>query len=128
MRHVLTNVVGARDETDVEASERTLKDGELLLLCSDGLHGSVDDATLGSILARGGAVEKLAEQLVVAALDRNATDNVTALIVRNDSGPAGPATGGPPPESAGRPAHAVPSPLVALSRHRRTAIMNGGTS
>jgi serine/threonine protein phosphatase PrpC len=110
MRHVLTNVVGARDETDVEASERTLKDGELLLLCSDGLHGSVDDATLGSILARGGAVEKLAEQLVVAALDRNATDNVTALLVRNDPGPAGPATGGPPPDPPPDPPTQFPRP------------------
>jgi protein phosphatase len=110
MRHVLTNVVGARDETDVEASERVLKEGELLLLCSDGLHGAVDDATLESILAGGGAVEKLAEQLVVAALDRNATDNVTALLVRNDAAPAGPANGGPPPDPPPDPPTPFPRP------------------
>ena len=81
MRHVLTNVVGARDDTDVEIGERRLEAGETLLLCSDGLHGTLDDMTLQIILAAGGPVEELAERLVVAALDRNATDNVTALLV-----------------------------------------------
>jgi serine/threonine protein phosphatase PrpC len=81
MRHVLTNVVGARDDTDVEVGERPLKAGDTLLLCSDGLHGTLDDTTLQIILAAGGPVEELAERLVVAALDRNASDNVTALLV-----------------------------------------------
>ena len=36
MRHVLTNVVGARDDTEVEVGERSFKSGQTLLLCSDG--------------------------------------------------------------------------------------------
>jgi serine/threonine protein phosphatase PrpC len=80
MRHVLTSVVGARDETDVEIGECALRGGETLLLCSDGLHGTLDDLTIELILAGGGTVEQMAERLVVAALDRNANDNVTALL------------------------------------------------
>jgi PPM family protein phosphatase len=81
MRHVLTNVVGARDETEVEIGECALRGGETLLLCSDGLHGTLDALTIELLLAGGGRVEELAERLVVAALDRNASDNVTALLV-----------------------------------------------
>jgi protein phosphatase len=86
MRHVLTNVIGARDETDVEVGERRLESGETLLFCSDGLHGTLDDTTMQIILERGGPVQEVAEQLIDAALDRNASDNVTALLVRYDVG------------------------------------------
>jgi protein phosphatase len=86
MRHVLTNVIGARDETDVEVGERRLESGETLLFCSDGLHGTLDDTTIQIILERGGPVQEVAEQLINAALDRNASDNVTALLVRYDVG------------------------------------------
>jgi PPM family protein phosphatase len=82
MRHVLTNVVGARDETDVEIGERTLADGDLLLLSSDGLHGTIGDAGLRAAVAAGGDVKEIAERLVNAALEQNATDNVTAVVVR----------------------------------------------
>jgi protein phosphatase len=88
MRHVLTNVVGARDETEVEIGERTLQPGEILLLCSDGLHGTLDDEAMQQIVAGAGDVPELAERLVAAALERNASDNVTALLVRYTSDPA----------------------------------------
>jgi protein phosphatase len=87
MRHVLTNVVGARDETEVEIGERALESGEILLLCSDGLHGTLDDATMQLIVGGEGDVSDMAERLVAEALDRNASDNVTALLVRYTSDP-----------------------------------------
>jgi serine/threonine protein phosphatase PrpC len=82
MRHVLTNVIGARDETEVEVGECPLRRGDTLLLCTDGLHGTLDDATLQLIMAAGGTAEELAGRLVGAALERQASDNVTAVIVR----------------------------------------------
>ena len=88
MRHVLTNVVGARDETDVEVGERVLQSGEMLLLCSDGLHGTLDDEMMQEIVTAGADVAEIAENLIAAALDRNASDNVTALLVRYASDPA----------------------------------------
>jgi PPM family protein phosphatase len=87
MRHVLTNVVGARDETEVEIGERALESGEILLLCSDGLHGTLDDATMQLIVGGGGDVADMAERLIAEALDRNASDNVTALLVRYTADP-----------------------------------------
>jgi len=82
MRHVLTNVVGARDETEVEVVERQMHEGDTLLLCSDGLYGMLDDDALRAIVAQSGPVEQVAERLIVAALEKAATDNITALVVR----------------------------------------------
>jgi PPM family protein phosphatase len=82
MRHVLTNVVGARDDTEVEVGERSIAAGDTLLLCSDGLYGSMDDATLQILLASSDKLEDIAERLVQTALERNGTDNITAVIVK----------------------------------------------
>lgn len=82
MRHVLTSVLGARNDVDVHVSEHDLRSGDLVLLCSDGLHGAVDDATLVQIATSEVDVDLAARNLVDAALDMGSRDNVTALLVR----------------------------------------------
>ncbi|MEO8070179.1 MAG: protein phosphatase 2C domain-containing protein [Acidobacteriota bacterium] len=85
MRHVLTNVLGAREHLDVEVGERPLTPGETLLFCSDGLHGTLDDAMLAHVLASGRPVDVVAEALLERALAGDASDNITALVVRFDA-------------------------------------------
>jgi protein phosphatase len=80
MRHVLTNVLGARDTTDIHVQERPLAAGDLFLLCTDGLHGSLDDQAIHALLAPHAALERTAEGLVRAAVERGSRDNVTALV------------------------------------------------
>ena len=86
MRHVLTNAIGAREETEVEIGERTLGDGEVLLHCSDGLSGGVDDETLAGIMGSMDSMESgvavAAQQLLDAALERGGHDDITALLLR----------------------------------------------
>jgi serine/threonine protein phosphatase PrpC len=82
MRHVLTNVLGAREDTEVEVGERPLASGEQLLLCSDGLYGGLDDASMQILLAGPGKLDELGERLVATSLERGGTDNITAVLVR----------------------------------------------
>lgn len=82
MRHVLTNVVGAREEVEVQIGERTLTDGEVLMLCSDGLHGEITDDQVREILSAETEVVAAADRLIAAVLEQAARDNVTALVVR----------------------------------------------
>lgn len=82
MRHVLTNVVGARDETEIEVGERPVAAGDSLLLCTDGLYGALDDATLQILLADPGPLPDTVQRIVATALERNGSDNITALVVR----------------------------------------------
>jgi serine/threonine protein phosphatase PrpC len=82
MRHVLTNVVGARDDTEVEVGERALASGDMLLLCSDGLYGGLDDASLQLLMATPGKLEEITERLVQTSLERNGSDNITAVTIK----------------------------------------------
>jgi protein phosphatase len=84
MRHVLTNVLGAREEVDVHVSEHDLSGGEMILLCSDGLHGVLDDGTLQMMLSAGGTPVEIVPQLIETALARGAKDNITAVLARYD--------------------------------------------
>jgi serine/threonine protein phosphatase PrpC len=83
MRHVLTNVVGALDTLEFNLIERTLQADEVLLLCSDGLHGPVDDAAIGAALLEEPSIERAAHRLIDLALDRGGKDNVTVLLIQN---------------------------------------------
>jgi protein phosphatase len=82
MRHVLTNVLGAREQLDMDVDERTATEEEALLLCSDGLHGALDDKTLESVLSSGDSAQQMAERLVKLALGKDGSDNITALVVK----------------------------------------------
>ena len=81
-RHVLTNVLGARPDTEVHVFERELLGSETLLLCTDGLHGSVSDQELQRVVAAGQPLPELGQLLVRMALDHGSRDNITALVVR----------------------------------------------
>jgi protein phosphatase len=82
MRHVLTNVIGARDQVDCHLIERVLGDGDTLLLCTDGLHGPVDAATIATVLSAADPAAVLADRLIHAALERGGGDNITVLVMR----------------------------------------------
>jgi protein phosphatase len=84
MRHVLTKVVGLRPELQPSVAECPFDSGDILLLCSDGVHGSVSDGQLEKLLASRKPVEAVAESVVREALAHGATDNVTAIVVRRD--------------------------------------------
>jgi serine/threonine protein phosphatase PrpC len=81
-RHVLTNVLGARPDTLVHLLERELSGNETLLLCSDGLHGSVPHETLQEVMASSQELPALTQTLISTALQHGSRDNITALVVR----------------------------------------------
>lgn len=81
--HILTRALGATDpevEPDIVGGAAT--PGDLLLLCSDGLTGMVDDEDLHAILSADAPLESLADRLVEAANLRGGYDNITAVLIR----------------------------------------------
>ena len=82
-RHVLTKAVGAEYSVapDTVVSEFGL--GEILLLCSDGLHGVTSPDIIASTLARDGSLQDKAQWLIDATLKLGAPDNVTVMLVRH---------------------------------------------
>ena len=85
-RNVLTKAVGAEDDLDVQRIEIDFVPGDLLLLCSDGLHGVTSETTVERILQGEGSLEDKCRELVDVTLERGAPDNVTALLIENMPG------------------------------------------
>ena len=82
MRNVLTNVLGAREQTDVHVAEIDLSGDALLLLCSDGLHSVVEDEDIARHLDASEDLEASAKRLIAAAIDAGTRDNVTVVLTR----------------------------------------------
>ena len=82
MRHVLTNVIGARDQVEVQLAELELVRGVRFLICSDGLHGMVDEETLARLVGADESLQTIGGRLVQAAKDGGGHDNITAVLMR----------------------------------------------
>ena len=82
-RHVLTRAIGTEDNVEPDVKRFPVREGDIFLLCSDGLTNHVGDALLGEILSEYGPSEA-AWRLVAAALQDGGSDNCTALVVRVD--------------------------------------------
>jgi protein phosphatase len=81
LRHVLTSVVGTKDDLKPVAREEEIRAGDWFLLCTDGVHGKLDSAALAAVLNAAPSAADGATQLVGEALTRGTTDNCTALVL-----------------------------------------------
>ena len=81
-RHVLTKAVGAENTVSADTVESDFGAGDILLLCSDGLHGEVSAEAISAALARHESLEDTAAALIQSALGRGAPDNLTIVLVR----------------------------------------------
>jgi protein phosphatase len=82
MRHVLTKVIGLREDMEPTVGSSPFATGDTMLLCSDGLHGVVNDEAIAAQLRRSDGVQEIASELVDRALSSGSTDNITAVVVR----------------------------------------------
>ena len=80
-RSVVSNALGGEERVRLELYGFTLKKGDRLLLCSDGLSGVVDEAELHAMLSAGEAPEHTARELIDAANAQGGPDNITAIVV-----------------------------------------------
>ena len=82
-RHVVTNVVGGPNEgVSSEIHKLRVLDGDILLLCTDGLTEPVEDDVIAKVLRSHPDPEDACAQLVELALGGGGPDNVTAVVVR----------------------------------------------
>jgi protein phosphatase len=82
-RHVLVNYAGGpRRGIEPEIGTTPLENGDIILLCTDGLTGMVSDGEIVSVLQKHGQPEAAAGALIQRALDRGGRDNVTAVLAR----------------------------------------------
>ena len=81
--NMITRAVGAADAVDFDVSTRVVRDGDLFLLCSDGLSTPVEEGQIAAALAPGDCIAA-ANELIALALANGGRDNITAIVVRAD--------------------------------------------
>jgi protein phosphatase len=82
-KNVIVRALGMKDAVEVDLLREEVEDGDVVLLCSDGLSGMVTDARIADIL-KGHPVDlRLAAQVLVeAANEAGGQDNVTCVVVQ----------------------------------------------
>jgi protein phosphatase len=66
----------------VETSDHLLLSGDVLLLCSDGLHGAVPAGEMAAIVTRNTNLDSAARELIAAANEQGGADNVSVQLIR----------------------------------------------
>jgi serine/threonine protein phosphatase PrpC len=84
-RHVLAQALGTSADLKPVITNVDLREGDRVLLCSDGLHSTVSEQTIGAILTGTPEVAEVSEALIAAALAAGGPDNVTVVVA--DCGP-----------------------------------------
>ena len=81
MRHVLTMAIGVSAELRVNTYELKPKAGTQVLLCSDGLHGVIEQDQIAQTLAAKGTAEAKCKKLVEDARSAGGPDNIIVLLL-----------------------------------------------
>jgi len=83
IRNVITRAVGHDEQVEPDVFAFTVEVGDRLLLCSDGLHGLVENAELARIVGTG-PLDEAVRALIALARERGGPDNITALALSID--------------------------------------------
>lgn len=82
-RHVLIKSLGPEMFVSPDTTTVTLQPGDVLVLCTDGLHDEMPEREMAEIVSQAGRpVEEIARELVARAVEIDGNDNTTAQVIR----------------------------------------------
>jgi serine/threonine protein phosphatase PrpC len=83
LRNVITKAVGAKEEIEIETVEHQLEKGDVIMLCSDGLHSMInDEAILKAVTPFPATLPEATQKLIDAANEAGGKDNVSVVLLR----------------------------------------------
>lgn len=81
-RNLILQALGATPDLDVVLSHHELSGGDILLLCTDGLCGVLDDEYLAGALAETSGLRDACDALIRGANEAGGPDNITVLLAQ----------------------------------------------
>src|SRR5438552_14438628 len=81
-RNVILQALGAQNELTPATARIQLRDGDTLLLCSDGLSGKLKNEEIRQIISEAGELGAACSALVAEANNRGGEDNITVVLAR----------------------------------------------
>ena len=83
-RSILTRAIGVEPGVQVDGMTLEVTEGDLILVCSDGVHALVGDDEISGLLA-GGGPQSSSREIVDLANAKGGIDNITVVVARIDS-------------------------------------------
>lgn len=81
-RHILTRALGLEEGLEVDLHKRELKEGDLILLTSDGLTDLVEEEEIKSFALSENDLKEALNRMLKLALARGGYDNITMILAR----------------------------------------------
>lgn len=81
-KNVITRALGNKLDVEIDIQSHELLEGDLYLLCSDGLCGLVEDSEMHEIIRSTPDLDEACEKMVAAANDKGGHDNISVIIVK----------------------------------------------
>ncbi|MEM1231738.1 MAG: Stp1/IreP family PP2C-type Ser/Thr phosphatase [Pseudomonadota bacterium] len=81
-RHIITRAIGLEAQVNADIIEVERHNGDLVLLCSDGLSDMVTEADIAAVLLEADTPGVAADQLIAAANRAGGNDNISVVIIR----------------------------------------------
>jgi len=81
-RSVITRALGPEAEVQVDVDTFQARDGDVFMVCSDGLTSMITEAKVGPLLAGADSLEQAGRALIAAANDAGGRDNITVVLFR----------------------------------------------
>ena len=66
----------------VEINDVQVQKGDVLVLCSDGLHGPVPESDIATIVTQNQYLSTAVERLIELANQRDGSDNISVQLIR----------------------------------------------
>lgn len=80
-KNIITRAIGASDEVKIDVFEYQIKQGDIILLCSDGLSNMMEDQDIFMIMSKEENISKKAKELIDLANDNGGKDNIAVIII-----------------------------------------------
>ncbi len=80
-KNIITRAVGANDEVEADFFTVELAEGDIVLMCSDGLTNMLEDEEIRDILNGEGELEEKARKLIEAANVHGGKDNIAVILI-----------------------------------------------
>ena len=81
-RHVLLRSLGPEMFVSPDTTVLTLQAGDVLVLCTDGLHDEMNERSIAEIVSQKKDIHEIARELVARAVEIDGNDNTTAQVIR----------------------------------------------
>jgi protein phosphatase len=83
-KNIVTRGMGIEEEVDVEIHDYPIEEGDIYLLCSDGLSDMLEDPDIAKILVESGSdLDQTARRLIDQANENGGRDNISVILVRS---------------------------------------------